>query len=73
MPTLVGYISIQTESQSVQGVNSYDICLLVCQMCGKGTFSQIRSQIMYKLKSNYASYRYHSSFVLGSKKIAPAK
>ena len=25
MPTLVGYILIQTESQSVQGVNSYDI------------------------------------------------
>ena len=25
MPILVGYILIQTESQSVQGVNSYDI------------------------------------------------
>ena len=25
MPTLVGYIVIQTESQSVQGVNSYGI------------------------------------------------
>ena len=25
MPTLVGYILIQTESQSVHGVNSYDI------------------------------------------------
>ena len=25
MPTLVGYILIQTESQSVQEVNSYDI------------------------------------------------
>ena len=25
MPTLVGYILMQTESQSVQGVNSYDI------------------------------------------------
>ena len=25
MPTLVGYMLIQTECQSVQGVNSYDI------------------------------------------------
>ena len=25
MPTLAGYILIQTENQSVQGVNSYDI------------------------------------------------
>ena len=22
-------------------------CLLVCQMCGKGTFSQIRSHMLY--------------------------
>ena len=36
MPTLVGYILIQTESQSLQGVNiAMTFCLLVCQMCEK--------------------------------------
>ena len=38
MPTLVGYILIQTESQSLQGVNiAMTFCLLVCISMRKGS------------------------------------
>ena len=49
MPTLVGYILIQTESQSVQGVNSYDILFAGMSNVWKGTFLQIRSHMLYAL------------------------